>query len=405
MTKGKRVNLPSVLTKHLIKFMMKTRVNEKRGKSMLYLDYAANTPVDEEVLATFVELSTKYIANPNASHSLGQAAKLKLEEATEKIAKILGVNPSEIIYTSGATESNNLAIKGACHYYKRYGKHIITTYLEHSSVSSTATALHNEGYEIEFVDIKPDGQIDLGHLASLLRKDTIMLAISDVDSEIGARQPVEAIRTLINDKAPHCLLHVDVTQAIGKVDVPIEHIDLMTFSSHKFYGLNGCGVLVKKDKVMLEPLLHGGTSTTAFRSGTPTLGLIGSLAKALEIADKERETRFNYVKELNDQLREGLSNHSVVQINSPTEASPYILNLSLIGIKAREVQEKLAHLETYVATKSACCTLNSPSRPVYAITKDRKKALSTLRISLSHLTTKEEIKIFLSQFKEIIDSL
>lgn len=372
---------------------------------MLYLDYAANTPVDEAVLATFVELSTQYIANPNASHSLGQAAKLKLDEITQSIANLLGVNASELIYTSGATESNNLAIKGACHYYKRYGKHIITTYLEHSSVSSTATALHNEGYEIEFVDIKPNGQIDLEHLESLLRKDTIMLAISHVDSELGVTQPIEAIKDLMVKQAPHCLLHVDATQAIGKVQVPIEHIDLMTFSGHKFYGLNGCGVLVKKDKVMLEPLLHGGTSTTAFRSGTPTLALIGSLAKALERAEKEREKRFHYVQKLNKQLREGLSNYSAVQINSPEDASPYILNMSLTGIKAREVQEKLAHLETYVATKSACCTLNSPSRPVYAITKDRKKALSTLRVSLSHLTTEEEIQVFLKQFKEIISAV
>ena len=371
---------------------------------MLYLDYAANTPVDPKVLESFTKLSTEYIANPNAAHTLGKEAKDKLDDYTAEIASLLEVKPSEIIYTSGATESNNLAIIGACHYYKRYGKHIITTYLEHSSVSSTATSLHNEGYEIEFVDILPNGEIDLEHLKSLLRSDTIMIALSEVDSELGARQPISKIRELLDSKYPHCLLHVDATQAIGKVKVPMEHVDLLTFSAHKFYGLNGCGVLIKKDKVMLEPIIHGGTSTTAFRSGTPTLALIGSLGEALKLAETTREARYEYVSRLNDHLRKGLGAYKNVIINSPLEGSPYILNLSIIGIKAREVQERLAKREIYVATKSACCTLNSPSRPVYAITKDRKMALSTLRISLSHLTTEEEVKAFLVQLGQVLAS-
>ncbi|MEG0952500.1 MAG: cysteine desulfurase family protein [Niameybacter sp.] len=369
---------------------------------MLYLDYAANTPVDPKVLERFVQLSTEYIANPNAAHALGQAAKVKLDTCTQQMADLLGVKPSEIIYTSGATESNNLAIIGGCHYYKRYGKHIITTYLEHSSVSSTATALHNEGYEIEFVDILPNGQMDLEHLKSLLRADTIMVAISEVDSELGARQPLQAIRDLLDTEYPHCLLHVDGTQAIGKLQVPMACADLLTFSSHKFYGLNGCGVLIKKEHVMLEPIIHGGTSTTAFRSGTPTLALVGSLVEALSLAQANQSSHFNYVEKLNQRLRAGLAIHQAVTFNSPVEGSPYILNISLTGIKAREVQERLAEREIYVATKSACCTLNSPSRPVYAVTKDRKKALSTLRISLSHLTTEEEIETFLKAFGEVL---
>ena len=369
----------------------------KRGYDMIYLDYAANTPVHEDVLKTFANISTEYIANPNASHALGKEAKIRLDEATESIAHLLGVKKSEVIYTSGATESNNLAIKGIAHKYKRNGKHIITTYLEHSSVTSTVAALQNEGYEIDFVDLLDNGEIDLEHLKELLRPDTILVSVSYVDSELGIKQPLEKIREVLT-AYPNCFFHIDATQAIGKMPVNLEPVDLVTFTPHKFYGLNGCGILIKKEKVLLDPLIHGGVSTTAFRSGTPTLSLIVSTEKALALALPEMEERYAYVEELNKRLREKLSKYSNIHMNSPKEASPFILNFSVRGTSAAALQQNLEEAEIYVATKSACCTLNTPSRPVYAITKDRKLALSTLRISLSHLTTKQEIETFLEWF-------
>lgn len=371
---------------------------------MIYLDYAANTPAHEEVLKSFIDFSTQYIANPNASHALGKETKMVLDEATARMAQLLGVQKSEIIYTSGATESNNLAIKGIAHQYRRKGKHIITTYLEHSSVTSTVTALQNAGYEIDFVDVLKDGQVDLDHLKELLRADTILVTLSHVDSEVGIKQPIQAIHDLLAEY-PNCFFHVDATQAIGKIPVDLSDVDLLTFAPHKFYGLNGIGVLIKKEKIMLEPIIHGGVSTTAFRSGTPTLALIESAAKALELAIPPMEERYAYVERLNMKLREALGKYANVSINSPKDASPYILNLSVKGVNAAAFQQVLEEREIYVATKSACCVVNTPSRPVYALTKDRKLALSTLRISLSHLTTVEEIEMFLEVFERSYKNL
>lgn len=364
---------------------------------MVYLDYAANTPVNEEVLKTFCDVSMSYIANPNSSHPLGRAAKARLDESTKQIADLLGVQKSEVIYTSGASESNNLAIKGIAGSYKKQGKHIITTYLEHSSVTGAVTALQNSGFEVDFVDILENGLVDLNHLKELLRDDTILVSICCVDSELGIRQPVEQIGELLSEY-PYCFFHVDATQAIGKIPASFANIDLVTFAPHKFYGLNGSGVLIKKEGIMLEPLIHGGMSTTTFRSGTPMLALAAATEKALTLAFAEMKARYKAVERLNQTLRQALSQYPGIKMNSTEQAVPFILNISLKGINTEKLQEELGEQEIYVSTKSACCAANTPSRPVYALTKDRKRALSTLRISLSHLTTEEEIDTFLKCF-------
>lgn len=371
---------------------------------MIYLDYAANTPVNEEVLKTFCEVSSKYIANPNSPYDIGLQAKNRLDESTKRIAELLNVKTDEIIYTSGASESNNLAIKGAAQHYKKFGKHIITTYLEHSSVSGPVQYLQSQGFEIDFVGVMPNGLVDLDNLKSLLRDDTILVSICYVDSEIGIKQDIDKIANLIKEY-PHCLFHVDATQAVGKIPVNFENADLVTFAPHKFYGINGCGVLIKKEKVMLEPQIHGGVSTTIYRSGTPALALVVSAEKALSLAYSELEQRLAYVGELNKILREKLSSYPKIRINSKEQSVPFILNISIIGAKAEAFQKELAENEIYVATKSACCAPNTISRPVYALTKDRKLALSTLRISLSHRTTKEEIEQFLSCFDDCYNKL
>lgn len=371
---------------------------------MIYLDYAANTPVDREVADTFHQMCMDYIGNPNSPHSLGVAASKKMQQSTAKIAHILGVKEQEIIYTSGASESNNMAIKGIAGSYNRYGKHIITTFLEHASVTGPFTALQNEGFEVDFVNIEKNGQVDLNHLKELIREDTILLSVGLVDSEIGTIQPITAISKLVKEKK-HLFLHVDATQAVGKIPVSFEDIDLITFSAHKFYGVNGSGILIKKENVMLNPLIHGGLSTTSFRSGTPALALAASTEKALSLAVEKQAERFAYVKELNQILRERLLAYKEIIINSPQEASPYILNISIKGVNTNKLQGELDQEGIYVATKSACCAPNTVSKPVYAMTKDRKLALSTLRISLSHLTTKAEIDEFLTVFSEQLQAV
>ena len=244
---------------------------------MIYLDYSANTPVDEAVLERFCAVERSCPGNANSRHQAGAAAKTAIDEATQSIARSLNVQPAEIVYTSGASEANNFALKSIARLERHHGKHIISTPLEHSSVSGSLTALQEQGYEIDLVDIRQDGTVDLAHLKELLRPDTILVAVTAVDSELGVVQPVTEIAALLKDY-PHCHLHVDATQAVGKLPLPsFEGIDTLSLTAHKFYGLNGIGVLVKRRGLALEPLIHGGESTTIYRSGTPTVALALSL--------------------------------------------------------------------------------------------------------------------------------
>lgn len=372
------------------------------GDIMIYLDYAANTPIDKEVIEYFTKESMKYIANPNSSHQLGREAKDRMDEITENIAQMLSVKSSEIIYTSGASEANNLALKGLARVNRHNGKHIISTFLEHSSVSGTLSYLQEQGYEIDLVNVTPDGHIDISHLKELLRKDTILVSICYVDSELGVVQPIEEIAGILKDY-PNCFFHSDATQAVGKIPISIDNIDCITFTPHKFFGLNGCGVLVKKDHVILEPLIHGGSSTTLYRSGTPVLGQAASIEKALELAITNLDDRYDYVRKLNDKLKKELLSYEKVRINSTKYSIPHILNLSVRGVKATEFTKALEQEGVCVSIKSACSVVNTPSRPVFAVTKDRKNALASWRISLSHMTKEEEIEQFLKAFSICYD--
>jgi len=371
---------------------------------MIYLDYAASSPTSKEVLDVFYETTIKYISNPNSSHELGKQAKQLLDESTEKIAQLLKVKTNEIIYTSGASESNNLAIKGVLSKYKNRGKHIITTNFEHTSVMGPLNILAEDGYEIDIVNILRDGQVDLENLRELLREDTILVSIPYVDSEVGIRQPITEIGNIIKEY-PNCFFFTDATQAVGKIDVDTSNIDLMTISPHKFYGLTGIGILIKKENVQLVPLIHGGKSTTIYRSGTPDLALIVSAAKALELAFEKLNSNYIYVESINKRVREELIKFPNVHINSTINSIPFTLNISIKGIKSMEFAEELEKHEIYISTKTACCPTNTISRSVYALTSDKKLSLSALRISFSHITTSEEIDIFLKCFKICYDKL
>jgi cysteine desulfurase len=370
--------------------------------NIIYLDYAANTPVDGKVLTTFNEVTTKYFANPNSTHILGKMAREVIDKSTKNIIELFSKNTNlqddmEIIYTSGSSESNNLAIKGIARTYRENGKHIITTFLEHSSVSSPLTSLKEQGYEIDLLEVKPDGQVDVECLKELLRNDTILVSICYVDSELGTAQPIKQIAQILKDY-PNCYLHVDCTQAVGKIKLDLQDIDLISFAPHKFYGLNGFGGLLKKKEIVLEPLIHGGASTSIYRSGTPIVGQIVAMEQALEIAFKELDKRYEYVQGINKYLRDNLKKYDKVQINTTSEENPFILNLGIKGVSAVDFKQKLEKYNVCISIKSACSVTISPSRPVMATTHDRKRALSSWRISLSHLTTKNEIDRFLEIF-------
>lgn len=364
---------------------------------MIYLDYSATTPVNKDVLEVFNKVCLDYPGNSNSLHSLGVKSKQLGEHATNKIAKLLKVKPSEIIYTSGASESNNMAIKGVCNRYKNRGKHIITTSLEHSSVIAPLNYLANEGYEVDFVKIKDDGRVDINNLKELLREDTILVSICAVDSEIGLVQPINEIGEILKDY-PKCFFHVDCTQAIGKINIDFTNIDMASISAHKFYGLKGIGLLIKKENIIIDPLIHGGKSTTNFRSGTPALPLIVSLMKALDLILPNIDTNYKHIENLSNKIKEKLSTYELVHINSTENSIPHTINFSLEKIKPETFIHALEEKDIYISTKSACSSTDTISNSVYALTKNKELSYQTLRISLSYLTTEEEINIFLEEF-------
>ena len=247
---------------------------------MVYLDYSATTKASDEVLDSFIK-ATKYSGNPNSLHKLGSDALGLIDASTNQIAALLGVDKSEVIYTSGASESNNTAIKGVCLAHPNK-KHIITTPLEHSSIYGPINFLVDLGYSVDFVKIKENGLVDIDNLKELINDDTILVSIGCVNSEIGIRQPVEKIGSLLKGYK-QIYFHSDLTQAIGKCKVDLTNIDLASFSGHKIFGIKGSGCLIKKKSVSITPLIHGGKSTTSYRSGTPATELIVNMKMYLLI--------------------------------------------------------------------------------------------------------------------------
>lgn len=367
---------------------------------MVYLDYAAATPIDNEVLDTYYEISKKYYANPNSSHKMGLEAKELIKECTNNIANTLNVLPEEIIYTSGATESNNLVIKGICERYKNRGKHILISALEHNSIVSAVTSMSEKGFEVEIIPVTKEGIIDIEALKDMLRKDTILVSICTVDSEIGLKQPLNEISKVLKEY-PNTIFHTDASQAVGKVDIDYSLVDLATITPHKFYGPTGIGILVKKKNIDLKPQIEGGKSTTIYRSGTPSLPLIAASSKAISLAINNQNNRNNHIKELSNIVKDTLSKYNNVYINNTNDSIPHTINFSIKGIPALEVQRKLEEHNIYLSTKTSCCPIETPSKLVYALTKDKSLSSSSLRLSISHLTTKEEIEIFLQAFNSI----
>ena len=371
---------------------------------MVYLDYSATTPVRKEVLDTFVEASLKFIGNPNSLHKLGTDSKNLIDSATKQIENILNIKDKEIIYTSGSSESNNMVIKGVANKYKNRGKHIITTHFEHSSIYGPLNYLTDNGFEVEFVNIDENGLVDLEHFKSIIRDDTILVSVASVNSEIGILQPIKEIGEIIRE-FPKCYFHSDMTQSVGKVSVPMDNVDFISFSTHKFFGVKGIGCLLKRNNIVIEPLIHGGKSTSIYRSGTPALPLIVSMSKALRLAYENFDIKYNYVLMLSNYLKSELSKYSNVYINSNDKCIPHILNISVIDVKPETMLHALEEYDIYISTQSACSSTNTESKAVLSLTKDEKRAKSSIRISISYMTTKEEIDLFIDAFRKCLERL
>lgn len=364
---------------------------------LVYLDYAASTPVDKRVLDKYYSTMLECFANPNSSHRLGLLAKEKIDKASLKIAKYFHIKPTEIIYTSGSSEANNLAIKGIAKRYKSYGKHILISSLEHNSIIASATSLQEEGFEIELIPVNNKGYIDIDILKEMIREDTILVSVTSVDSEIGLRQPIEEIAKIIKEKK-HCFFHTDASQSIGKVDIDYEDVDLVTIAPHKFYGQLGIGLLIRKENVGLKPQIDGGKSTTIYRAGTPDVAGIVAVSEAIEIALSNLDNRYKYIKNISEIIKEKLKKYDGVVINNTINSIPYTINFSLKGVKAQQVAKLFSDHEIYVSAKTSCCPVTTPSKLVYALTHDKSLATSSIRVSLSHLTTMDEVLDFLKVF-------
>ena len=369
----------------------------------MYFDYSATTPVSDEVLDTFVKACKRYPGNPNSLHQLGVESKHFLDMATKQIADLLKVKTSEIIYTSGASESNNTALKGICFKYQNRGKHIITTRLEHSSILEPLDYLKTLEFEIDYVPLLSDGTVDLEALNGMMRDDTILVTIASVSSELGILQPISEIGKIVK-QYPKCFFHVDMTQNIGKVPFSLENVDLMSMSAHKIYGIKGIGLLYKKEEIDILPLIHGGKSTTKYRSGTPPLPLCASLAKALRLSLEKQTEHCEKVTQLQQQLLSSLQEIEEITINSTDKSIPHIVNISIKGIKPETLLHALEAHEIYVSTKSACAT-EVKSDAVLAVTNDEERAMSSIRISLSYMTTEEEVHTLVQVLKEEIERL
>ena len=363
----------------------------------MYFDYTATTPINPKVLESFIA-SCQYYANPNSHHQLGKEAKQEIDEAIISIKELLKIQNEELIFTSGSSEANNLAILGLAQQYPKK-KHIITTRFEHSSVIAPINYLQKHGYDIDFVETNEHGEVIVDELINLISEDTLLVSIIAVNSEIGIRQPITQISQALKNK--NVFLHVDATQAIGKIPFDFKDIDLVSFTAHKIYGIKGIGCLVKNPKLKLSPIILGGSSTTKYRSGTPTTQLIVSFAKAIQLAYQDLMQNYQYVSKLNKALHDALWQQPNILINSQPTCSPYIFNLSILNMEADEIQKLLSNNGIYVSTKSACSSNTAKSLQILNLYHDELRAKTAIRISLSYLTTDEELEVLIATIIKI----
>ena len=360
----------------------------------IYLDYSATTPVDPRVVDRMVPWLGQNFGNPaSRSHAYGWAAEEAVEEAREHVAALVGCDPKEIVWTSGATESINLAVKGAAHFYKERGKHLITVKTEHKATLDTMRELEREGFEVTYLDVRDDGLIDMDVLKAAMRPDTILLSVMFVNNEIGVIQDIPALGELC--RARNILFHVDSAQATGKVDIDLGalKVDLMSFSAHKTYGPKGMGALYvrRKPRVRIEAQIHGGGHERGMRSGTlPTHQIVG-MGEAFRLAKLEMKAENERIRMLRDRLWRGLSQIEEVYVNGDMERRvPHNLNVSFNYVEGESLIMAIKDLA--VSSGSACTSASlEPSYVLRALGRSDELAHSSIRFSVGRFTAEEEV--------------
>ncbi len=365
-------------------------------KLPIYLDYSATTPVDPRVATAMMECLTNEgnFGNPaSRSHEFGWKAEQAVEQARANVADLINADPKEIIWTSGATESDNLAIKGAAHFYSKNGKHIITLKTEHKAVLDTCRQLEREGFEVTYLEPEANGLVDLEKLKAAIREDTVLISIMHVNNEIGVVQDIKAIGQLARENK--IIFHVDAAQSAGKVEVDVKdmNVDLMSFSAHKIYGPKGIGALYvcRKPRVRIEAQMHGGGHERGMRSGTlPTHQIVG-MGEAFRIAKQEMASENERIRMLRDRLLEGLKDIEEVYINGDIDHRvPHNLNMSFNFVEGESLIMALKDIA--ISSGSACTSASlEPSYVLRALGRDDELAHSSLRFSIGRFTTEKDV--------------
>ena len=374
---------------------------------MIYLDNSATTKPYPEVVDSFQQVSTRFFANPSSIHQFGGEAENLLIKAREQVADLLNVKSDEIVFTSGGTEGNNLAIKGIAFEHHKRGNHIITTEIEHPSVYDTCQSLEKLGYEITYLPVYEEGVISLTDLKKAIREDTILISIMHVNNELGSVQPIEEIGQIAKEY-PKLYFHVDAVQGLAKVPLNLKRagIDLCTFSGHKIHGLKGTGILFIKEGLSLFPLFHGGGQEGEYRSGTENLAGAISISKAFRLSMENMDANIDGLIRLRDYLLKELGKIEGILVNTAMNGAPHLVNFSVPGLKPEVMIHALGEADIAVSTKSACSSKQlDESRVLSACGFSEERAKSALRVSMSYSTTREEIDVFLKALKNTVNQL
>ncbi|MDF2962600.1 MAG: cysteine desulfurase [Paenibacillus sp.] len=378
---------------------------------MLYLDHAATTPPYEEVADTVAEVMKKHFGNPSSLHRLGVEAEQLVSQARAVIARSLQCRPEEIVFTSGGTESNNVAIQGAARRYRNRGNHIITTAVEHASVYEAFQALERQGFQVTYVPVDNSGAVKLDELERALTEQTILVSVMAVNNETGRIQPVSQIRDILLQHRSKALLHVDAVQAVCKLPlVPaMQGIDLLSCSAHKLRGPKGTGFLYCRRGLELEPLLWGGGQEGGIRSGTENVPGIVGMAKAVRIASEQQESFYRHTARLRERFVTGIRAIPELVLNGSEQAgdmAPHIVHFSFPGMKSEVLVHALEQQGIFVSTRSACSSgATQPSRVLKAMGYDDARAANGIRISYSLEQTFEEAEYFCRILKQVVEQL
>ncbi|MBS1211717.1 MAG: iscS [Proteobacteria bacterium] len=377
-------------------------------KLPVYLDYSATTPVDPRVAEKMIPFLTENFGNPaSRSHSFGWVAEEAVEKAREEVAKLVNADPKEIVWTSGATESNNLAIKGAALFYETKGRHLITLKTEHKAVLDTMRELESQGFEVTYLDPLPNGLLDMAALEEAIRPDTSLVSVMHVNNEIGVIQDITAIGQLCRSKG--IIFHVDAAQSTGKVEIDLAKmpVDLMSFSAHKTYGPKGIGALFirRKPRIRLKAQMHGGGHERGMRSGTLATHQIVGMGEAFRIAREEMELESARIRKLRDKLLAGIQDIEEVFINGDIEQRvPHNLNASFNYVEGESLMMAIKDLA--VSSGSACTSSSlEPSYVLRALGRSDELAHSSIRFSIGRFTTEADIDFAVSLIKDAVERL